>query len=424
MGIINLSDYMNQNLKRIFTIVGLVLAVCLIAFGIYYLFFRPITPAGPGVAPEGPAVEPGGQLPEIGEGGVVPISPENVNRLIPSAGISEAEISEVAGGGYTKVSQFSPGKINAPVMTPSGGFNYFNATEGRFYRLNQNGSAERLSDQRFFSVASVTWSPSAEQAVLEYPDGSNIVYDFTANKQYSLPKEMQDFDFTASGGQLAAEAIGAREENNWLVTANTDGSNIQFIERLGGRAEDVDVNWSPNGQVVALFKEDVNADTQQVIFVGKNQENFKGLTVYGRGFEGQWTPDGKKLLYSVFTSGNGFRPTLWLTGAEGDNIGLDNLSLGLETWSYKCTVAGDNQYAYCGVPGNLPQGSGFYPELAKDVYDDFYRIDLTSGQASLLAVPAGDLNGYSVEQIFLAPDGRTLYFKDANTANLYSLNLE
>jgi len=412
---------MSERFKKIIAIIIFILTVIGLSYLIYIFFFRPAV-IGPSTIV--PPTFIGGQLPGIGVGDLNQIY-ENVNQGLPTINQIplEAEISDSAKGGLTKIITMAKVKLTFPRASSQGGVNYYNSSEGRFYRMSADGTISRLSDQRFYAVDKVTWSADGSQAVLEYPDGSNIVYNFNENKQYTLPKELQEFNFSKNGQQIAAEAIGQSEESNWIVTANADGSNIQFVERLGDQAANVDINWSPNNQVVALYRKNINADNQEIIFIGQNQENFQSLTTYGRGFDGQWTPQGDRLLYSVYRSDNGFRPTLWSAEANGDRIGLNNISLSLETWVDKCVVASDNQTAYCAVPNSLPAGSGLYPTLSDGSFDSFYRVDLRSGQSSMIAQPVGEQQGFSGENLFLSPDGQTLYFQDRYTGYLNSLNL-
>lgn len=413
---------MKNNLKKILISLGFLIIVFLIAWAIYYFFFKPAPkPAAPYAV--SPAV--------ITPGGLPRVTNENVNRnVIEEAyeGLPSikrvpkgAVISEKAKGGYTLVNKQLDRGL-APKVNKDGSLVYYDKASGRFYKKNADGTLTLLSSQRFYSVSNVVWSSDTNKAVLEYPDGSNIVYDFTKQKQYTLPKEMQDFDFSQNGEMVAAEVISSQKESNWIVTSNPDGTNVRFIERIGGEADNVDVNVSPNSQVVALFRDNTGGDSQQVLLIGRNNENFNSISANGRGFEGQWTPNGQNILYSVFSAQNDFKPTLWIVGASGSNIGTNNINIGLNTWSNKCAVAADNTAAYCAVPQNLPSGSGWYPELANGSPDNFYRVDLTSGQTSLLAQPVGNETGYSATSLFLSPDEKTLYFQD-NSGAVFSINL-
>jgi len=415
---------MNENIKKILIISGFIIAVIGLAYLLYYFFFKPAAPAA-NTNLNLPLTN-SGQLPSTNTGQAGNVLNLNVNGTLPTITQlpPEVNVSDSANGGLTKVNTLTKTAVDYPTVSPAGQVNYYNSADGHFYRLNPDGTVALMSDNKFYQVQKVTWSPDATKAVLEYPDDSNVVYDFTTKKQYTLPKEMQSFAFSKDNGKLSAEVIGPQAENNWLVTVNPDGSNIQFVERLGDNADNVANNWSPDQQVIALFRKNSGANSQDIILIGQHDENFRALAVNGSGFEGQWTPAGDRLLYDVYQANNGFKPTLWIAGAKGDNIGVNNTDLGLETWSYKCTVAADNQTAYCGVPTDLPNGSGVYKDLAASSVDNFYKINLTTGQKSLLAQPIGDRSGYNVQSIFLSQDNKTLYFQDSLSGGVYSLKLQ
>jgi len=415
---------MNENIKKILIISGFVIVVIGLAYLLYYFFFKPAVPIA-NTNVNLPLTNTG-QLPSTNTGQAGNILNLNVNGALPTITQLPADIvvSDLANGGLTKVNTLTANSVSYPAVSASGQVNYYNPADGRFYRINPDGTTSLMSDAKFYEVQKVTWSPKTDKAVLEYPDASNVVYDFTTKKQYTLPKEMEEFSFSQDSAKLSAEVIGPQAENNWLVTANPDGSNIQFVERLGDNADKVAGNWSPDQQVIALFRENTGSNSQNVILIGQHGENFRALAVNGRGFEGQWTPAGDRLLYDVYQAENGFKPTLWIASAKGDNIGLNNTNLDLQTWSYKCAVASDNQTAYCGVPTDLPTGSGVYRGLAAGSIDNFYKIDLNTGQKSLLAQPIGDRGGYNVQRIFLGQDGQALYFQDSLSGGVYSIKLQ
>lgn len=410
---------MRENIKKILYIIGFAAVVILLGWALYYVFFKPAEQAKKS---QQEGLQEQASLPEtsserapgqgiISEGtGILPFQPE---ILLPS---------KVANGGPTSVNAVATENVFQPTLT-SNGLYYYNSAEGRFYKALADGSITALSDKRFHNVSSINWSKDGSKAVLEYPDGSNIVYDFSKQKQYTLPKELQDFNFYKDGSKLSAEAIGPKEENNWLITINSDGSGVRFIEQLGAQADNVQTNWSPDGQIVALFRKNSGADSQDIILIGQNDENFQSIPVYGRGFEGYWDSSGQKLLYSVYSAENGFKPTLWITDARGSAAGFNNINLGVNTWANKCAFNNESDYAYCAVPRAMPAGAGVYPAMAEDAIDDFYKINLISGQRELIANPAGNQDGYNAKAVFLSNDGKALYFQDGISGSVFNINL-
>jgi hypothetical protein len=413
---------LSEKIKKFLKIGIFVIIVLALASAIYFMFFRGTTTTTP------VDLEPQTTLPINQQLGQLPNSiVGNVNQEASLGGLDQELTSDISLLPEGKVTPFQDSTLTteraletqalSPKATGSG-VNYYSPVADRFYKLTNTGDSQELSPTSFYNVEQATWSKDGNKAVLEYPDGANVIYDFTTQRQYTLPKEFQEFSFSNNGAEIAAKVIGARPENNWLVTANADGTGIKFVEPMGENSAKVDVNFSPNGQVVALYAKNTGTDDQEILLIGRNQENFYSLKTLGRGFQGVWTPSGDRLLYSVFSSDNGFRPTLYIADAQGDNVGLNNKNLGINTWPDKCTFA-DNQTLYCAVPQNLPEGSGIYPEMSKGSLDAFYKIDLKTGSFSQLVVN-GD---YSVKSLVLSPDQKNLYVVEDGSDALIKISL-
>jgi hypothetical protein len=368
-------------------------------------------------APTGQVIDPITGLP-ISEEVTAPVdttSPIN----IPD---TTQPVSDKALGGLT-VAKTVIDKVVQDIVPVQDGksFNYYDKRDDKFYRLLANGTVEELSDKQFFNVEKATWSPTADKAILEYPDGSNIYYDFSQNKQATLPAQMTEFNFSTSGENLGFKWESKFPNDDWLGVAKPDGTDIKFVEPMNNAASDVQVAWSSNNQIIAFYREGAGQNKSEIYFIGQNGENFKSLIVNGRAFEGQWLDDGKNVLYQIYNDASGSRPSLWLTRADGNNVGMNNNSLGIQTWLDKCAVSGAS--AYCAVPEYLPEGAAYVPEIADDIPDQFYKIDLSTGAKTLLAKPVGDKSQYSASQVMVSSDNSILYFVDKTTGKLYSINL-
>lgn len=383
-----------------------------IAFLLYFVFFKSAV-TNVGVTPPSASTEIGGGLPAAGKAG------ERAGEIAAPGTLPSA--STIAGGGITETTALTATPSLAPVPSLDGnGLRYYDAQTGLFYRITANGALTPLSGKNFPNVTNVNWSKTQEAAVLTYPDDSKIYYNFTSGAQYTIPKHWNDFSFSPNGEQFAAKALNADADSRWLFIANPDGTGIKTLEPLGNNADKVTVNWSPTEQVVAFGEtgEAMGLDQQQIVLVGKNKENFKGLTVNGLNFAASWSPDGKKLVYSVTNRDNGWRTSLWVTDAFGDTIGNNNLALNLETWVDKCIFA-TALVIYCGVPQSLPEGAGLERGTATSP-DLLYKIDLATGLKTLVAIPQG---GFNMENLLISKDLRTLFFQDQTTKQIYKIRL-
>ncbi len=300
----------------------------------------------------------------------------------------------------------------------AGKLRFYNETDGKFYKIGVNGTPEQISNEVFFNVENVNWSPKSNESIIEYPDGANIYYNFDTKKQVTLPKHWQDFTFSPEGDKIGSKSIGLSPENRWLITSDPEGKNISLIEPLGENADKVTVDWSPNNQIVALSKTGapLGGERQEILLVGLNDENFKSLVVEGRGFESKWSKKGDKLLYSVFSSRNNFKPELWIVGAQGNNIGAERKKLNLDTWSEKCSFK-DDRTIFCAVPRDLQKGAGFAPDLAKSTEDDIFKVDIETGIKSKV-----EIDGFHVvKEMFVGENGKSLYFTDNLRSGLFEI---
>jgi WD40 repeat protein len=403
--------------KRIIFIILFVLVVIGLGFAMYKVFFAkpattPTTQTTPG------AVAPGaGAFPEAGAG--VPGAPSQGEGILPPSALRPGETFR-PGEEVGVESRIVETSVTGANSTSGGSVQFYNDTDGKFYRLASDGTPVELTDEVFFNVDEVEWSPNDDEAIIQYPDGSNIYYNFQTKKQVTLPKHWEDFTFSPAGDKIAAKSITLSPENRWLVASDPDGSNVKFLEHLGNNANKVKVDWSPNRQVVALSQTGapLGADRVEVLLVGQNGENFKSIVVEGRGFQSKWSSQGDQLLYSVHSARSNFRPELWVTNASGESIGTNRRPLQLNTWAEKCSFQ-DERYLYCGVPNTLEVGTGFQPTLADTVPDTLYKIDLQTGSKTPIELD----QTHTIETVSVSEDGRSLVFTDKNQDGLFRVEL-
>lgn len=397
-----------EKYKKIILIIIFILTTIFFGYILYKLFFAPPQIQKP-IEPIATSTQ-AGKFPytDIGKGQIITEEGEieSLKEIIERTPTKE---NPIAAGGLTQAKSISAGNALAGTLASNGSdVNYYNKDDNKFYTVDKNGNITKLSNKEFFNIQEVTWSPSKNKAILEYPDGANIIYDFENERQITLPSHWKDFNFSNNGDQIVMKSMGLDPNNRWLAITNEDGSKIQTIEALGAKDSTVYPSWSPNNQSVAMYTEGVDFNRQEVFFVGLNGENFKSTVVEGRGFQPKWQPDGKRLLYSVYSSQNEMKPNLWMVDAQGNSIGQNRKSLNIETWAEKCSFS-DSNTLYCAVPEELPRGAGIFPELAEETKDRLYKIDLQTGIKKLIATTE---ERYNMSNIIISQDEENLFFTD------------
>jgi len=410
--------------KKLLIGAGLVGFVVLIGAALYFMFFRrapveapPINAPSELIPVNAPPIGPGVGIAPPTPGGLLPPS---VNA--PPEPPEAPAVTPIAQGGRTATATLTETPAGFTRLAGDGRPQFYDPTSGRFYRIGEDGRALPLSDRQFPSVQSAAWAPNDNRAVLEFPDGANVLYDFTTDTQVTLPSHWEDFSFDANGDRIAGKSIGLDRENRFLFDAEPNGNGFRAVEPLGTNARSVDVSWSPNNQVIAFSRtgNDIGDGRQQILLIGRNGENFPGLTVEGIDFRPVWSPTGSRILYSDTSDASDYKPELWVVGGAGDTIGANRQRLRINTWADKCAFAGDTTL-YCAVPERLDRGAGLEPSIAAETPDIIERIDLTTGLRTTVGRPADDL---TVTQLHVAPDGGRLYFTASQDGRLREMKLK
>ncbi len=400
--------------KRVLLAFMFIAATLGIGFALYFFFFR--TPPVPSLITKTPAGIPP-ELPRSGEGKPgATVTP--VETALPAPAILPT-----AAGGLTRTSTVTDHTaVGLTAVAGGSDIAYYDANEGLFYKVDPTGGKVKLSDERFFNVKSVAWTPDQKKAALEFPDGYNVIYDFAQKKQMTLPTHWEQFQFSQNGTQIAAISKGIHESQNWLLVMNADGTNAKGIEPLGKNADKVIVSWNAGGEIVGFSKtgDPVGGEASEVFLLGQHNENFKSLIVDGFGFKPKWAPDGTSLLYSTHSSRNEYKPMIWIVDASGAQVGANRRELGVNTWADKCVVQ-DKFSVICAVPNELPKVAGVAPQVAKDTPDTFYKIDTATGLKTKLAIPDIPVNATNLT---LSNEGDFLYYQNKFSGAVEKIKLK
>jgi dipeptidyl aminopeptidase/acylaminoacyl peptidase len=419
---------MSDRTKKILLIIGFILIILLIAFLLYYVFFRPfIAPRVPIIPVNAP---PAGGLPAIPPGtpirpvppalNMAPTLPTGIPTIPGVSGIPGPTVSFEARGGLTSLQTLETDASMAPKIAANGqDLIYYNTQTGFFYTVTPDGQKKSYSDVPFKDVQNVVWSPNNQKAILEYPDGSNIIYDFLQKKSVTLPAYWKDFSFAPDSQKIAFKDMRMDTKNRYISTADTNGGSYTKIEYLGEADKTVKIDWSPDNKYIAMSSEGQNADVTEVFPIGFHGENFKSYTVEGRDIRYLYSPNGNIMLYSAYNSLSDFNPVIWSVNIQPDLIASGRTKLELQTWADKCLFATEATI-YCAVPRQLDTGIGMLPSLADSTPDGIYKINLATGSKELIAQP---LFPTTIEKMIISNDGKKLYWLEKSTGQIKQMNL-
>lgn len=413
-----------ERYKRLIIGIAFISLTVLIGYFIYLFLFKTAAPTidtDNGSASQSPSGLPSSGIGSPNQG----VDQGNEQHL---TGQGNTEGTTIAGKTTDEIAQGGITKVETLTTTPSYGINMlqggndvrlYDASDGKFYRIDANGKKVSMSDKIFNQVQKVTWSGANNKAVLEYPDGSKTIYDFEKQKQITLPEHWDDFSFSPDGSEIIMKTLANDINNRWLAVTSADGNKVYPIERIGDQSSIIP-SWSPNKQIVAMYTESAGLNSQEVYFVGLNGENFKSATINGRDFRPEWSPKGDMLLYSTYSDASDLKPAIYAVAAQGDHIGENTKDLQVNTWADKCSFS-DNSTLYCAVPRELERGAGLFPQMAENTADDIYKIDIQSGVKTKIATPDQD---YNVVEMTISADGNNLFFNDKATGLLHKIKLK
>jgi Tol biopolymer transport system component len=136
----------------------------------------------------------------------------------------------------------------------------------------------------------------------------------------------------------------------------------------------------------------------------------------------KWSPLGNLLLYSS-TSIEGKNPNLYVT----DQTGQNKQALGINSITEKCVFSQDNRALFCAVPQTVSENAVWPDDYYKGMTatsDNFYKINLETGEKGLVFQPGENDKSYDAIDPFLSPKEDYLFFINRKDGMLYSLKIE
>lgn len=397
---------MSFRTRRILQILAFLLATGVLAYGLYFILFRPdLQTTGPGIT-DTPGQQ-GGNLPGAGDFDDSRV-PQPGQETDGEEG-SLPEASPIAQGGPTQIRQLTSGEVLSPVSSGSSRARFYDPSDGLIYDVSIDGTLEPISNTAFPEAENAKFDKAGEQVILEFPDGSNIIYNITQNKQITMPAHWEEFDFSSTGSEVIAKSIND-STNGQIIALKSDGSQAAVIADMGQNADKVDIEWSPNGNFVALSETGpalAGFGRKSYLLIDQNGEAPGSIVADGQNFSSKWTPDSRSIVYSTTSPNNADRPSLWITSASGDEIGTDRRKIDLETWIEKCTFR-DNTVMLCAAPREIEDYVDYNYQF-NDSIDDLFEVNLLTGRVTMLAESTQNIRMFNLS---VSDDKSQVFFTD------------
>jgi len=388
---------MNTKTKKILIVVIILLVVILAGLLIYYFFFRkPITPA-PG---------PEGNLPQTEEELAKKL--EEARKMRPAL----------------KIKAIS----NEPVLVPTISSDknqviYYARSNGNIWQSDFDGTnINRFSDAKLENLIKVFWSPNKDMSITVFEDNLGNVTKFLyklADKSIApLNKYMNYLAWSPDGGKIVYQYQNGSTTDNTLTISNPDGSSYEIA--LKTRMKNLLLDW-PKGNEIFFQEKPSGIVTSSLYSLNTKTKSFSKVSSEIYGLSIKWSPDGNKILYSR-TALNGKNVGLYVS-----NRGISNpKTTGISTLVEKCAWAQDVRYIYCAIPKNIANANVLPDDFYKGTFlsnDDFYRINLETGETKKLLDDSLMVETYDANDVFVSPNESYFFFVNKVNGLLYSIKL-
>ena len=192
------------------------------------------------------------------------------------------------------------------------------------YRMNSDGGSQKRLTFNGAGDGSPTWAPNGQQIVFDSErDGNREIYAMNAdgsNQRRLTVHTAFDVDphWHPDGNRILFVSSRGNADGLSIYTMDLNGKDIQLVIQAEfiGR-----VRWSPDGKRIA-FGGEIGKDISEIHIINADGTNRwqlpRSLLEASMGL-GDWSPDGRKILYTEFVE------------PVGNNDGPNGSSLGIAT---------------------------------------------------------------------------------------------
>jgi Tol biopolymer transport system component len=300
---------------------------------------------------------------------------------------------------------------------------YYSKENGNIYQVNFNGSElSKISAANLAGIINLIWSPDKEKVLGTFQQDSGIkryLHDYQSGKDTLLNDSIGQAAWSPDGGKITVQSYDSATGTNTVSVANADGSDLKGIFQT--RLKDMVLEW-PTVDKISIKTPVSGLSDGLVLTVNPEDGTFKKIINGLFGLNVKWSPLGDKFIYST-TSSDGKNLNLFTAGQSGEN----SRALGISTLVEKCVFSQDDRTIFCGIPQKLSENAVWPDDYYKgltSVSDQIFKINLDTGEKSLLFSPNPAEKSYDTSDLFLSPQEDYLFFINRKDGMLYGLKVE
>lgn len=388
-------------MKKIFIISSVLLAVVLIFLGIYNFAFRdtaaPTTPPAKADTAD-TAKKPADTAPADDVA-----APATDNADQKTARRNEVIIS------------VSQGPVVAPTVDRDKNVIRFYRPDGTVGEVSIDGGSEKsFADKELTGFAFAVWAPDAQRVLTKFVDRAGArfySFDHRTARGNQLKGGIDRVAWTAPGDQILYTYFDQFTRRTSLNVAKPDGSGWRMLAddvAKGSRFVHV-----PQSSRVAYWRAPNRDEEGRLSVVSLVDAVPRPKVIMSRHYNADYlfSPDGERILVSSTQKkgdGDGNR-VLGVANANGGEY----QNLQIPTNVQKCVWASNSRVVYCAFPTGER--------------DTFWKIDVTTNKKDRIV----DLDNvvtatarYQAFDLFLSPDGTSLFFVNRLDSRLYRIALQ
>lgn len=278
----------------------------------------------------------------------------------------------------------------------------------------QNGSSsEILSSTPLRDISLSSFSADGGWLLVAYDSGAQWgLYDLNKRSWRPLEGGITSGAWSPKGACLVYYRAGGL----WSLDLSPKDPKPQLLQNIS--LADIVLSW-PSANTL-LLSDRASAKLTGTILSFDLKEKTMSALVSQPGLLGLWNTDLSRSLLFQSTQERG--GALYLANGDGDRLS----ALSFLTLPSKCLFdrngTSSPEYLYCAIPSGSFSDKTLPDEYFKQSLftdDDFYRIDLTTGELSpLLIAPAGTMDAEKLQ----IKNGR-LYFRNRLDSKIYDFSL-